>query len=199
MIIKHINVSALSPEWFEEQLGNMSESKKQLVLKTRVEQKRKLRIASDAVCRTAISGFCGISPADIVFEYNEHGKPYVKGIPVHFNVSHSGDIAICAVSEHEIGIDIEKIRDIDQRITRRFATDDEKSYIDTHANGLFEIWTLKEAFFKCKGTGLGPDIKSVSFTVKGDSVECSESGYSLGFHHVDKNYICSICEKTALD
>lgn len=199
MKIYHYNIADADKErlnrWFEQ----MSREKKQSVSQMKVESKKNLRIAADALCRNAISDFCGISPAEIVFEYSANGKPYAKGLPVHFSVSHSGDIAVCAVSDSEIGIDIEKIRLVNHKASERFATENEQEYIRNNENGFFEIWTLKEAYFKCIGTGLGADIKKVSFDINGRDITCSESGFELSFIETDKNYICSICKKTALD
>ena len=39
--------------------------------------------------------------------YNENGKPLCDFC--YFNISHSGDYAVCAVSEREIGVDTEQM------------------------------------------------------------------------------------------
>lgn len=179
--------------WFEQ----MSIERKQAVNQMKIDNKKHLRIAADALCRKAISDFCGISPEKITFGYTEKGKPYAKVLPVHFSISHSGNIAVCAVSSHEIGIDIEKIRDINPRICEKFATEKEIEYINNSDNGLFKIWTLKEAYFKCIGTGLGKDIKNVSFEISDNIISCSEKGYELSFLDINPDYICSVCKKTA--
>ena len=140
--IKNIEKSVLEG-WFEQ----MSAERREAVSRVAVEQKRNLRIAADALCRKTVSEFCSISPADIIFEQNKTGKPFVKGLPVYFSIIHSGDYAVCAVSDCEIGIDIEKIRTIDLRVADRFATVKEKEYIHNCKDGFFRICTLKEAYF----------------------------------------------------
>ncbi len=176
--------------------NNMSESRKESVKKLPVPRKQKLSIAADHICRIAIAEFCCISPDDISFSANEYGKPYAVGLDVNFSISHSGDYAICAVSEKEIGADIEKIREINPAVSKRFTSESEADYISSHKNGLFEIWTLKEAYFKCIGTGLNKEIKNVSFDINGNSIICSEEGYECSFHSIADGYICSVCEKT---
>ncbi len=197
MKIYSINVNDISCgqlcDWFEQ----MSNERKESVMRTKIEHKRSLRIAADHICRTAIAEFCGVKPNEIIFGYTEQGKPYTQNLPVHFSISHSGDIAVCAVSDNEIGIDIEKIRNVNPRTAERFANDKEKEYINTSENGFFEIWTLKEAYFKCIGTGLGSDIKKVCFNISENGIICSEYGFELSFFEVEKDYICSICKKTA--
>lgn len=197
MELHFINITDIQSAQFDEWFEQMSEKRRHEVSRTASEKKRKLRIAADALCRRVIAEYCSVSPDAIVFEYGEKGKPYAKGLPVHFSISHSGNYAVCAVADSEIGADIEKIRAITPRAADRFATEAEKEYISASQNGFFEIWTLKEAYFKCIGTGLGSDIKSVSFEVCENRIICSEKGFELSFHEIDKNYICSVCIKAA--
>ncbi|MDO4978862.1 MAG: 4'-phosphopantetheinyl transferase superfamily protein [Candidatus Saccharibacteria bacterium] len=84
---------------------------------------------------------------------NEYGKPYLKGNPVFFSISHSGPYTICAISDQEIGIDLEEnvIRD---RIVDRFFTTKEQDSVKNNPDSFAEIWTLKEAYSKYLGTGL---------------------------------------------
>lgn len=177
--------------WFEKMSGERKESVRRLL----IPHKQKLKIAADNLCRNAVAEFCGISTDEIEFGTKEKGKPFAKGLDVHFNVSHSGDIAVCAVSGREIGIDIEKIREIKADACRKFANENEIEYINSNKNGFFEIWTLKEAYFKCVGTGLGADIKNVWFDITKNGIICSEKGFDCRFINIDKDYICALCEK----
>ncbi|MEE1012090.1 MAG: 4'-phosphopantetheinyl transferase superfamily protein [Acutalibacteraceae bacterium] len=188
--IRKVKKSELSA-WFEQ----MSDERKQAVSQMKVEHKRNLRIAADALCRKTIADFCGVEQNKIIFEHTKTGKPFAKDLPVHFNVSHSGDMVVCAVSDCEIGIDIEKIRNINPRTAEKFATESEKDYISKNKNGFFEIWTLKEAYFKCIGTGLGADIRDVSFDIGEKKILCSENGFECSFIETDADYICSVCKR----
>ncbi len=195
MKVYHFDIKNADDDMLNEWFRQMSAERKQAVCRMKVEQKKNLCIAADALCRKAISDYCNFPTAEIEFEYNEKGKPFAKNLPVYFSKSHSGDLAVCIVSDYEIGIDIEKIRDINPRVSERFATDKEREYIKTYENGFFKIWTLKEAYFKCIGTGLGSDIKDVSFEINGENILCSKDGYEFSFIEIDKDYICSVCKK----
>lgn len=89
------------------------------------------------------------------------------------NISHSGDMVVCAVDDRPVGIDIEQIRPIDLTVAKRICSVEELLYLFGHRPTeqdftyttdteilarFFEIWTAKEAYGKCLGSGIG-DIK----------------------------------------
>lgn len=100
---------------------------------------------------------------------NSYGKSDFIGTNVHFNLSHSGIFVLCALSQSEVGCDIEQIAKDDFKIAERFFHQDEinflkakqKVHYDTKAD-FYRIWTLKEAFLKAKGCGLNQTLKSFS-------------------------------------
>ena len=91
---------------------------------------------------------------------------------------------------------IEKIRPIRKNIYERFAAPCEIDYINESPENLFRIWVLKEAYFKCIGTGLGADIKNVTFTVDANRIRCSESGFEFQFLPSPVGYVAAVCIKT---
>ena len=66
-----------------------------------------------------------------------------------------------AVSDSEIGVDIECKTDPGRRVTERFFTEAEKSYV-RNDDDFRRIWTMKEAFIKCLGKGLSIPLRSFS-------------------------------------
>lgn len=195
MKLSYIDISALETTVFKKWLLGADEEKQKSINKIPTDGKKQLRIAADRLCRVSLSPVLGMKPEEIVFGKNDFGKPTAQG--AEFNISHSGSLAVCVVSKNPVGIDIEKVRDIRPETAKKFATDEEIAYIGESSERLIKIWTLKEAYFKCLGTGLGSDIKSVSFAVKGDEIACSESGFSCRFVFVADGYICAVCEKSS--
>ncbi len=65
-----------------------------------------------------------------------------------------------------VGIDIERIRDVDERLIRYVCSEKELEYVFAGNNQnettkrFFRIWTVKEAYFKCLGTGI-TNLKSI--------------------------------------
>jgi 4'-phosphopantetheinyl transferase len=82
-----------------------------------------------------------------------NGKPCVPGARVKFNLSHSGELALCAVaSDREVGVDVKRVRAVPEmrRIVERFFPGEEAG--DPAA--FFRLWTRREAFVKATGRGL---------------------------------------------
>lgn len=97
--------------------------------------------------------------------FTDGGKPYFENIPLKFSISHSGERVIAAVSEREIGADIERRREVNEGIAGRFFTARELQ------RDFFEIWTKKEAYGKCKGgitAALNRDVCDLDFYTEDD-------------------------------
>jgi 4'-phosphopantetheinyl transferase len=99
--------------------------------------------------RAALSAWLGVPEHELRFAKGVHGKPYLPDWPgVHFNISHSGALFVCAISEAaEIGVDVERIREVPEKehIAERYGLD---------ANRFFETWTEREAYLKALGLGV---------------------------------------------
>lgn len=87
-------------------------------------------------------------------------KPYFDQHPeIHFNVSHSGRWIVVALSEAPVGVDVEKVRNVNLAVARRFfATEEYQQLIaqplEMQQSFFFDLWTLKESYLKALGTGL---------------------------------------------
>lgn len=99
------------------------------------------------------------SDGDVI--YNEHGKPYLEHGPC-FSISHSGGIAVLAVSEDGIGADIEKLRTPNMRIVKRFFSEEEAVPAMLSPKSFTRLWTRKEAVLKLLGTGLSVSPKKIN-------------------------------------
>ncbi|MCH5303462.1 MAG: 4'-phosphopantetheinyl transferase superfamily protein [Ruminococcus sp.] len=86
----------------------------------------------------------------------KYGKPYCEGGRC-FNLSHSGDYVILAVSDCEVGCDIECVRFLDyERLGKKVFHENEREKLGNLSDKqdcFFEIWTRKEAFVKFLGEG----------------------------------------------
>lgn len=134
----------------------------------------------------------------LIVKTNKYGKPYIVNKKLFFNISHSNDYIITILSTKEIGIDIEKIRDTNLNIINIFATDKEKEYILSDKKDIYkrllQIYTLKEAYFKMKGTDLS-NLKEVEFTIHNNKVICSDKDVTASTSFEIDNYVYSICQE----
>ncbi len=134
----------------------------------------------------------------IKIKKNSYGKPYIQNNPLYYSISHSHDYVVCAFSKNKIGIDIEKIRDVDIQIMNQFATPNEKKYILKSKkqlfNRFFTIYTLKEAYFKMLGKNLN-NMLNIEFTINKNYISCSDFKVKVYIIKTVNNYIISICEQ----
>lgn len=90
------------------------------------------------------------------------GKPYIPGAPVHFNLSHSGNLKILAVSAEETGVDCESLDGkIRPAVLSRF-TERERGEIRSDRDFLFH-WTAREAYVKYRGSTLAELWRKTEF------------------------------------
>lgn len=145
-----------------------------------VDDARRQFLMGRALRRWALSRAAFIPPLELCFTRSRYGKPRIlfPVTPLDFNVAHSGDIVMCAIScDAQVGIDVERIdRAIDvQMIAGRFfgpaeLADLESVPVSKRAQRFFDYWTLKEAYIKAMGYGLYYDVEAVSFDLGEDRV-----------------------------
>ena len=126
-----------------------------------------------AVCRGSLRLILGqltnASPQAVAFRFGPGGKPELAGpwppgdAPLlRFNVTHSDDLALIAVSlDRELGVDLERLRTISEaaRIVESYFTAAEQAQFaaleePVSASAFLRGWTRKEAILKAKGVGL---------------------------------------------
>lgn len=134
-------------------------------------------------------------PAVIAKKAN--GKPYFKDFPdVFFNLSHSGDYAVCAVSDKEIGVDIQEYRSITGKLADRILHERECSlYRKLQPEQLLQIWAAKEAFVKCTGDGLSKDFRELCVDFTAGEVTDTVNGkrLQLMLSEAVEGYVLAVC------
>lgn len=138
---------------------------------------RERYLASRAILRSTLSRYLDVAPSDVPIEVRDSGKPYVPRTNLEFNLSHSGDLAVMAISQtRPVGVDVERMRRTIgyQRLARRFFSDREIAVLEAmpgsvRSAAFFRIWTRKEAYLKATDVDLGPGLPSslARFTVAG--------------------------------
>jgi len=143
------------------------------------ERDRRRSIVARGVLRMLLGGHLDIAPAAVVFGYTQYGKPFVinQASQIHFNVSHSGERALIALSvSRELGVDIEDVnREIDYGdLAARFFAPRECTALMRIAEpdrkrAFFACWTRKEAVVKAIGSGLSLPLDRFEVTIDPDA------------------------------
>lgn len=133
-----------------------------------------------ASLRAILAAYIACPPDSLQFEYGEHGKPFLASEAPAFNVSHSTDRALIAVSGGmSVGVDIEWMRERveAEKIARRFFAQAEVAMLesvpeDARQRVFYDCWTRKEAYVKACGGGLSIALSDFVVTcLPGESPE----------------------------
>lgn len=127
-------------------------------------------VVAHAFMRGVLSQYAHQNADELVFVRGEYGKPTLINSQLHFNLSHSRELAILAIAGKPVGIDVE-FMDMQcewKEIMQRFYTGIEVSKIlelplEKQYEAFLKVWTRKEAHMKVTGQGL--HLSPSEFTV----------------------------------
>lgn len=181
---------------YDKAYQSLSNQRREKVDKLKFINDKKLSILSEILLKNALVELNVDS--DIGLTYNKYQKPYLKNNDIYFNISHSGEYVICAISKDEVGCDIEYIKDIDMKIANKFFYENEYKTIlnsNKQLETFYRIWTLKESFMKNLGLGFNIELNSFEIVLSNNPVVIQKiNNNKYYFKEIDiKNYKCSIC------
>jgi 4'-phosphopantetheinyl transferase len=139
---------------------------------------RERHVVGRALVRIAIGRLLDRRPDNLDFRYNDFGKPCladdVNERGLQFNVSHSGELILVALSANRrIGVDVERVRkdlNIDGIAERFFSSREQADLaalpVDLRHDAFFRCWSQKEAFIKARGEGLSLPLDSFDVTLR---------------------------------
>lgn len=178
------------------------------VTKERREKLKRYRFQEDYLrsllgeifIRMKAAKYIGVDISEIDIGYNKFGKPHIVGANnFEYNISHSGDWVICAISNKYIGIDIEKIGKAHLDVAERFFTKDEYKILCEVEKGrvdetFFKLWTMKESYVKWLGGGLSIPLNTFSF-IKNDDYFYVDENKSIRVYipSFESGYLLAIC------
>jgi len=194
------------PALFERWLTLMPDERKDKISRIAAPEGRRRSLAAGALLQTALAPF-GLREGTI--RLGQWGKPYLEGREdLFFNLSHSGSRVMLALSDREVGCDVERIRESEaaSRVARHYFRPEE---IETIGEGkgeeerrerFFRLWVLKESFLKATGRGLSLPLDSFYIRLPGQkggwiTVEqnCDERDFSFQEWSFDDGYRYAVC------
>jgi 4'-phosphopantetheinyl transferase len=143
------------------------------------EVHRRRFVVAHGALRTIVAGYVGERPDALAFEQAEHGKPSLRregdGAAIEFNLSHSDDLALVAVTRaRPVGVDLERWSpDVEHlELAERFFSPGERAALRALAHapeqvaaGFFAAWTRKEAYLKATGHGISRGLHHFDVTL----------------------------------
>ncbi len=124
-------------------------------------------LASHLGLRVLLGSYLGLAPHEVTLVRETcpccggpHGRPAVAGGPIHFSLSHSGDVAYLAFAGVPVGIDVEEtpsaeaMADVLPLLHPAEIAELNALPEADRRTGLARVWCRKEACLKAEGTGL---------------------------------------------
>lgn len=135
----------------------------------------------------------GVDNAEILT--TDHGKPYLTNSGLFFSLSHSGEYAACAISEQAVGVDIQKIVDVSERVISRFCTKAEQKHLKNSNDpkrDTIRLWALKESWLKAAEKNTEEMFKA-DFLLHPDGKVSGPKGFCYTLYDNIPNYIVALC------
>ena len=126
-------------------------------------------VAGRAMLRRLLAARLERDPVSLRFHYGKSGKPALDEA-LSFNFSNSDDLGALVIAAFELGVDIERVRVIEEDVAGRFFAADEVARLrslpsEQQTAAFFNCWTRKEAYIKALGDGLSLSLDRFSVTL----------------------------------
>ena len=144
----------LDPKEHPQMMEGLSDTRKDKILRQKTARGRIQSLGAGLLLKTVLEKY-KISEEQVWVD--DKGKPQADDI--HFNLSHTNGMVICAVGSKPVGCDIEYRKDVPDSIAKRYFSDNENSYLErfegvSYQREIFRIWTMRESYTKMTGEGL---------------------------------------------
>jgi 4'-phosphopantetheinyl transferase len=152
-------------------LALLSKGERLNVVRLSRHEDRVRSVATRAALRQILASRTGIPAEKLRFIMNDYGKPGLFGhFGLEFNISHSGDFALIALSlSGQVGVDIEyrgREIDIEEMSEYVYSPLERQSGLET-AGVFFDHWVAKESVLKALGLGISEHLQTVSILPSG--------------------------------
>jgi 4'-phosphopantetheinyl transferase len=178
----------VSQQAYESLLGLLASDERRRASEFRFDDPRRRYVVARGALRRLLGNYLQVDPADVGLTTDGNQKPHLAvkhaAAGLHFNVSHSGDLAVIGYALGcEVGIDVEELREVChlEQIARRFFHPSETSAVlSTPASdrslAFLRCWTGKESLLKALGTGIVGNLADFQIPVDGNWqgwIDCS--------------------------
>ncbi|MEM9482921.1 MAG: 4'-phosphopantetheinyl transferase superfamily protein [Cyanobacteria bacterium P01_F01_bin.116] len=136
---------------------------------------RKFAVARSSL-RHILAHYIQQPSASLIFGYGPYGKPFLRDhCALQFNLSHSGEYALCGVAKQVVGLDIEQLRPMERLeglIKRCLAPSEQQALAKVspaeQSAAFLQYWTCKEAYLKATGQGISESLTAIEVVLNPD-------------------------------
>lgn len=171
----------------------LSEREQEKASRMFIPQDKERYAVSKFCLRTLLSFFLNVPANEVDFIAHAHKKPTVKGL--EFNISHTGDYVLIAISPKPVGIDIEFLnREFDFKSILDITFS--KKEIDFIGNkkvnptNFYAMWTRKEALLKASGEGVSDNLHLIECL--DEHLERKDEVFRVRTFTIEDSYVASI-------
>ncbi len=191
------DVSGLDPD------GNypLSQYRRKKLEKQKLLSARRLGVGAELLLIKALEKNAPEISLPLHIICGRDGKPKLSCEGLHFNLSHSGVFAACAVSGNPVGLDIQSVREYNEKLGEKYFSPQERAFIVESVDvdhAFTQIWSMKESCVKLLGTGLKMPLASFSLDVNNGSTEINGRKLFL-YHCILQGCHLSVCSEDEID
>lgn len=129
-------------------------------MKLRGACEKKLCLGAEVLLNRGLEAIGAHVSLPAAYKRNAHGKPYLyppQGL--FMNWSHSGTCVVCALSDADVGVDLQHTGKVPKEaLVQKVLRPEERIFYDRVLTEqkqrlFYQYWTVKESFLKALGTG----------------------------------------------
>lgn len=173
--IYHADISEMGPIDYSRCWQVLTPVEQARAERFRFDLHRNRYVRAHGQIRYILAAYMDVAPSEIGIQTGDRGKPFIPSHDIYFNMSHSADTAVFAVTRSgEIGIDVEMFDrkvEIDD-LSRHYYTASEQGALARLQEAtdrrelFFWLWTAKEARMKVTGEGLALDPRHIDVAIE---------------------------------
>jgi len=172
---------------------------------------KKQFVVARGALRDTLAQILACTPHEINFSIATHGKPFLAGSHLQFNLSHSHEKALIAVTlNNAVGVDVEKIKvHFELGVAQKYFSAEEYAGLlavsdkQDQVNMFYQIWSRKEALIKCSGLGVHHKLAGFSVPTASEisqaSIKLDNEEYFLSSVQVTDGYAAAVVTRYAAD
>ncbi|WP_050740127.1 4'-phosphopantetheinyl transferase family protein [Acetobacterium bakii] len=171
-----------NPKILQKYLDQVTTERREKVVRQKSIQSQALSLGAEVLMKKAMLKSFGIK-GNLIIEKSEQGKPrLLKHSGIHYNLSHSGNYVVCALSNKAVGLDLQKMDRLNLDLATRYFAQEEVVWlfdlpVEKQKKGFFDLWTIKESYMKFTGRGFA--LPMSSFTVRLEGKLLDAGGVSI--------------------